>query len=157
MTYSRKQIKRKTKGELFELYRSCINDEMSPIMWRGFTKSEIVDMIMGCTHADEVTLQPLIPDDDTEDVPVPADLAFSTSPAIIDCPQVFQRNVDISQHGDTTKLEIRRRIPGERGRGPIILVLNPHVPPGGDWSHWTEGSTLRIKIDLPLDRCSDSP
>jgi hypothetical protein len=59
MTYSRKQIKRMTKGELFELYRACINDEMSPIMWRGFTKPEIVDMMMD-THADEVTLEPFV-------------------------------------------------------------------------------------------------
>lgn len=43
-------------------------------------------------------------------------------------------------------LEIRRP-----DGGPTILVLNPQVPVGGDWSFWVEGDTLRIKLDLPPD------
>lgn len=58
MNYSRKQVQRMTKADLFELYTTCINDEMSPIMWRGYTKLEIVEMIMG--GKDEVTLESFV-------------------------------------------------------------------------------------------------
>jgi hypothetical protein len=79
------------------------------------------------------------------------------SPVLLEIPLKDMGTVDVSQFGDSSKIEIRRRTPGERGRGPIILVLNPHVPPGGSWDYWMEGDTLKIKIDLPLDKCGDSP
>ncbi len=48
------------KGRLFELYTRCLNDEMSPIMWRGFTKKDILQMFLA--GADSVTLTPFISD-----------------------------------------------------------------------------------------------
>lgn len=46
-TATEAELKRLTKGELFTLYTRCISDEMSPIMWRGFTKPEIMKMFLG--------------------------------------------------------------------------------------------------------------
>lgn len=43
---SRSELSRMTKRDLFELYIRTISDEMSPIMWRGFTKREILDIFL---------------------------------------------------------------------------------------------------------------
>ena len=43
---TRKQLRRMRKYELFVLYTRTVTDEMSPIMWRGFTKSYILEMFL---------------------------------------------------------------------------------------------------------------
>ena len=43
---TRKQLRRMSKYELFVLYTRTVTDEMSPIMWRGFTKSYILEMFL---------------------------------------------------------------------------------------------------------------
>ena len=51
-----KELQKMTKWQLFCLYTRCINDEMSPIMFKGFTKKQILDMILD--GSDRKTLTP---------------------------------------------------------------------------------------------------
>jgi hypothetical protein len=44
-TFTRKQLSKMNKAQLFDIYTSHFNDEMSPIMWRGYTKTEILEII----------------------------------------------------------------------------------------------------------------
>lgn len=51
------ELQRLSKGDLFTLYTRCLSDEMSPIMWRGFTKSDIIKFFLD-DGADSVELTP---------------------------------------------------------------------------------------------------
>ncbi|MHA2279702.1 MAG: hypothetical protein ACXAC5_02245 [Promethearchaeota archaeon] len=57
-TVRRTQLRAMNKGDLFVLYSRCLNDEMSPITWRGFLKSEILEMFL--SGQDSVELTPFI-------------------------------------------------------------------------------------------------
>jgi len=46
MVFTRSELSRKNKGELFDIYRNHFNDEMSPIMWQGFRKTEILELML---------------------------------------------------------------------------------------------------------------
>ncbi len=46
-TTTRAELQRLTKVQLYLVYIRCLNDEMSPVMWRGLTKPEILIMILG--------------------------------------------------------------------------------------------------------------
>ncbi len=46
-TATKSDLMKLTKGELFTLYTRCVSDEMSPIVWHGFTKSYILEMFLG--------------------------------------------------------------------------------------------------------------
>lgn len=54
---TRADLRRLNKGDLFTLYTRCLSDEMSPIMWRGFTKSDIIKFFLD--GADSVELTPM--------------------------------------------------------------------------------------------------
>jgi len=47
VVFTRAELRSKTKAQLFEIYKRHFNDEMSPVMWRGFTKAEILEMMLG--------------------------------------------------------------------------------------------------------------
>lgn len=46
MRFTRKELQKKTKGELYEIYKRYFNDEMSLIMWRGFTKADVLEIML---------------------------------------------------------------------------------------------------------------
>ena len=54
-TLTRDELGRFTKDKLFMLYTRCLNDEVSPIMWRRFTKATILEMFLGETDSVELT------------------------------------------------------------------------------------------------------
>jgi len=58
LTATRASLRRLNKRDLFTLYTRCLSDEMSPVMWRGFTKSDILEMFLD--GADLVELTPFI-------------------------------------------------------------------------------------------------
>lgn len=56
-TVTRSQLRKLLKWQLYLVYTRCVNDEMSPRMWRGFTKVEIVEMFL---IGESVELTPFI-------------------------------------------------------------------------------------------------
>lgn len=58
-TITRKQLSRMGKVDTFDMYVRCLNDEMSPIMWRGYTKPDIVGLFFD-DDEDSVELTPFI-------------------------------------------------------------------------------------------------
>lgn len=54
-TVTRSDLRRLSKGDLFTLYTRCINDEVSPVMWRGFTKPDILEMFLDGGDSVELT------------------------------------------------------------------------------------------------------
>lgn len=56
---TRQELQRMNKYDLFILYTRCLNDEMSPIMWRGFRKLEIIEMFLEPGKS-SVELEPFI-------------------------------------------------------------------------------------------------
>jgi hypothetical protein len=62
-TVTRTELQRLDKATLFRLFKRTISDEMSPIMWRGFTKREIVDLFLTSGRSQNVLRRPAkIPD-----------------------------------------------------------------------------------------------
>jgi len=57
-TVTKAQLQGLNKRDLFTLYTRCLSDEMSPVMWRGFTKSDILEMFLD--GAESVELTPFI-------------------------------------------------------------------------------------------------
>lgn len=57
-TATRADLRMLNKGDLFTLYIRCLNDETSPIMWEGFTKTDILEMFLD--GRDSVELTPFI-------------------------------------------------------------------------------------------------
>lgn len=55
MTFTRAELNKLDKTKLFQLYTRCLHDEMSPIMWRGFTKPQILDMFLNGASQVELT------------------------------------------------------------------------------------------------------
>lgn len=47
MTFTKAELKQLNREQLFHVFSRCISDEMSPIMWRGFSKADMVEMIWG--------------------------------------------------------------------------------------------------------------
>ncbi len=45
-TVTRRELQKLNKGHLLTLYRQYINDEMYPLLWRGFTKADILEMFL---------------------------------------------------------------------------------------------------------------
>jgi len=43
--FKRTELAKMNKSQLFDVFISHFDDEMSPLMWRGFTKKEILEMI----------------------------------------------------------------------------------------------------------------
>lgn len=44
---TRVELNRMSKRQVFDWYREHINDEVSPFMYRGMTKQELIDGIVG--------------------------------------------------------------------------------------------------------------
>lgn len=57
-TAMRADLRMLNRGDLFTLYTRCLSDEMSPVMWRGFTKADILEMFLD--GGDSVELTPFI-------------------------------------------------------------------------------------------------
>lgn len=55
MIFTRAELNRLDRRKLLQIYRRCLNDEMSPIMWRGFTKPQILDMFFDGASKVELT------------------------------------------------------------------------------------------------------
>ena len=55
---TRKELRSMSKYTLFKLYTRTLSDEMSPIMWRGYAKAEILEMFLQGKNS--VELMPFI-------------------------------------------------------------------------------------------------
>jgi hypothetical protein len=44
--FTRKLLSKMNKLQLFDIYIKYFNDEMSPIMWRGYTKAEVIEWML---------------------------------------------------------------------------------------------------------------
>ncbi len=52
---TRAQLRGMNKRDLLALYTRCLSDEMSPIMWRGFAKADILEMFLDGAASVELT------------------------------------------------------------------------------------------------------